>query len=277
MVVNGANSGNLSPVSAVGVIANAKMAEAGLGSHALKVWAANFLAHLVVTAVAYVALGGHRARGRTSEAEVFVPTGGGTSRAHWLTIAVAGAWIVSVVVWRAPLAVSAFVAALLLILLRAADEAAAFKRMPWPAIVMVAGMSVLVSVVERTGGMGLFTTLLARLATPVTVNGVVAFVTGLISIYSSTSGVVLPTFLPTVPGLVRELGGGDPLAMALSINVGSSLVDASPLSTLGALCVAAVASNEAPDLFRKLMIWGIGMSVAGALLCQLLAGPFARW
>ena len=68
----------------------------------------------------------------------------------------------------------------------------------------------------------------------------VAFVTGLISTYSSTSGVVLPTFLPMVPGLVRELGGGEPLAVALSINVGASLVDVSPLSTLGALCVATV-------------------------------------
>ena len=36
-----------------------------------------------------------------------------------------------------------------------------------------------------------------------------------------------------------EVGGGDPLAVALSINVGSSLVDVSPLSTIGALCVAA--------------------------------------
>ena len=34
--------------------------------------------------------------------------------------------------------------------------------------------------------------------------------------------------------------GGDPLAVALSINVGSALVDVSPLSTLGALCVANV-------------------------------------
>ena len=71
----------------------------------------------------------------------------------------------------------------------------------------------------------------------------IALVTGLISIYSSTSGVVLPTFLPMVPSLVQQLGGGDPLAVALSINVGSSLVDVSPLSTLGALCIAAVRSE----------------------------------
>ena len=88
---------------------------------------------------------------------------------------------------------------------------------------------------------------------------------------------MLPAFLPTVPGLVREMGGGDPLAIALSINVGASIVDVSPLSTLGALCVAAVADAEASKhLFRRLMVWGLSMTVVGALLCQALAGPFAR-
>jgi hypothetical protein len=108
------------------------------------------------------------------------------------------------------------------------------------------------------------------------VNGVIAFVTGLISTWSSTSGVVLPSFLPTVPGLAARLPGSDPLSMALSINVGSSLVDVSPLSTLGALCVAATTEPEvARRLFRQLMAWGLSMIAVGAVLCQLFAGPFA--
>jgi hypothetical protein len=80
-----------------------------------------------------------------------------------------------------------------------------------------------------------------------------------------------------VPGLVTRLGGGDPLAIALSINVGASMVDVSPLSTLGALCVAAVSDPAASrDLFRKLLLWGLAMSVVGAILCQLFAGALAR-
>ncbi|MDX2060726.1 MAG: hypothetical protein SFV24_23140, partial [Gemmatimonadales bacterium] len=105
-----------------------------------------------------------------------------------------------------------------------------------------------------------------------------AFITGAISSYSSTSGVVLPAFLPTVATLAEKVGGGDPLALALAINVGSSLVDVSPLSTLGALCVAAVADPvESAQLFRRLLIWGLSMTVVGAVLSQLLAGPLARW
>ena len=59
-VANGANAGNLSPISAIGIIANAKMAEAGIGGHEAKVWIANFVAHLLVMAAAYVMLGGWR-------------------------------------------------------------------------------------------------------------------------------------------------------------------------------------------------------------------------
>ena len=104
--------------------------------------------------------------------------------------------------------------------------------------------------------------------------------TGAISTYSSTSGVVLPAFLPTIPSLVERLGGGDPLAIALSINVGSSLVDVSPLSTIGALAVAAVTVTSPAQsrvLFRQLMIWGLSMTIVGAIVCQLFAGMLARW
>jgi hypothetical protein len=124
--------------------------------------------------------------------------------------------------------------------------------------------------------MDLFSSLLSSIATPGSINGAMAFVTGAISLYSSTSGVVLPAFLPTVPSVIERLGGGDPLALSLSINIGASLVDVSPLSTLGALCVAAVpAGEDATRLFRQLLLWGASMTVAGALVAQLLAPALA--
>jgi hypothetical protein len=132
---------------------------------------------------------------------------------------------------------------------------------------------VLIALLEKTGGMDLFTSLLARASTPDTVTGVTAFFTAVISIYSSTSGVVLPAFLPTVPGLVERLGGGDALAIASSMNVGGHLVDVSPLSTIGALCLACAPHTEdGRALFNKLMAWGLSMSVVGAALCWLFFG-----
>ncbi len=279
MVANGANAGNLSPLSAVGVIANSRMTAAGIGGHEWKVWAANFLAHVLVAAAACVVFDRvHAARRVTPDGAPTASGDAGLTTPQWITIALVITWVIGVVALRIPLGLSAFATAAIVIVARAADERSAVQGMPWSAIVMVCGMATLVALVEKTGGMDVFTSLVARLARPSTVNGVIAFVTGVISSYSSTSGVVLPTFLGMAPGLVREVGGGDPLAVALSINVGSSLVDVSPLSTLGALCVAAVADPEAArDLFRKLLVWGLSMTVVGALLCQIFANAFAQF
>jgi di/tricarboxylate transporter len=272
MIANGANAGNLSPLSAVGIIANTRMAAAGLGGHEWRVWAANFLAHSLVGAAAYALLIRHSRPAADAPEDHPEPL---TSR-QWLTLAAIVAWIVAVVGFGLSIGLAGFAAAAIVILAGVSDENAAIRRMPWSAIVMVCGVTLLVALVEKTGGMDVFTAMLAKLARPSTINGVIALVTGLISTYSSTSAVVLPTFLPTVPGLVQQVGGGNPLAVALSINVGASIVDVSPLSTLGALCVAAVADAEvARDLFRKLMVWGFSMAVVGALLCQLFANAFA--
>ena len=88
----------------------------------------------------------------------------------------------------------------------------------------------------------------------------VAFLTGIISVYSSTSGVVLPAFLPMVPGLAEQLGGASPLAIASSMTVGGHLVDVSPLSTIGALCIAGARVEDSRNLFNKLLAWGLSMS-----------------
>jgi Na+/H+ antiporter NhaD/arsenite permease-like protein len=282
-VANGANAGNLSPISAVGILANTKMVEAGVGGHPAKVWLANFVAHVLVMAAAYVLFGRWNTAAplpsRDGDHPGMVGGAGALAfeRVHWLTIAIILAWIAGVIGLQLNVGFAAFLAASLLILLSLADETASVKRVPWGVILMVCGVTVLIGVLEKTGGMELFTALLARLATPATVDGTVAFVTGLISTWSSTSGVVLPAFLPAVPGLVQKVGGGDPLAVALSINVGSAMVDVSPLSTLGALCVATVGDPaDAKTLFRQLLLWGLSMAVVGAILCQLLAGVFAR-
>ena len=276
MVANGANAGNLSSVAAGGVIANAKMAEAGIGGHGGKLWLASFAAHALVTAAAYIALGAYR-KTDTPPATTDAPPLVELEKQHWITVVVIAVWIVGVVILKMNVGMAAFAAAAILVLARVTDETSSLRRVPWGVIVMVCGVSVLISLLEKTGGMELFTSMLARLASPASLNGVVAFVTGLISSWSSTIGVVLPVFLPTVPSLVTKVGGGDPVAVALSIGVGGSMVDVSPLSTLGALCVAAVADPaEARTLFRKLLIWGLSMSVVGAILCQLFAGALAR-
>lgn len=275
MIGNGANAGNLSPFSAVGVIVSSAMGKAGLGGHEWRVWAANFTAHALAGVIAWTLFGGPKLLRDDVriEHEAQQPLTG----AHRMTLAVGTIWVIAVVVLKVNLGLAAFAAAAVLVLARTGDDAAMLRAVPWSVLVMVCGVSVLIGVLDGTGGLVLFTDLLARVASPASVNGVIAFITGSISTYSSTSGVVYPTFLPMVPGLVERLGGGNPLEVALSINVGAALVDVSPLSTLGALCIAALpAGHEPAKLFRSLLLWGLSMTVVGALFCQFFIGFFAN-
>lgn len=273
MIGNGANAGNLSPVSAVGVIVADGMTKAGVPGHEWRVWAANFAAHALAGLGAWLLFRQALTPRADADAEATAPA---LDRAQRLTLAVGLAWIAAVVLLGVNLGLAAFAATALLLLLNAGDDAATLQRVPWSVLVMVCGVSVLIGVLEGTGGMELFADLLARVSSPESVNGAIAFVTGAISTYSSTSGVVYPTFLPAIPGLVERLGGGDPLQIALSINVGAALVDVSPISTLGALCVAALpAGGDAKRLFRQLLLWGLSMTVVGALFCQFLIGLFS--
>src|SRR5439155_25394963 len=145
----------------------------------------------------------------------------------------------------------------------------AIKRMPWRVIIMVTGVTVLIAILEKAQGIDLLVSWVAKISTPGTVTGVVAFIVGLISVYSSTSGVVLPAFLPMMPGLAQQLGVTHAIGIANAMNVGGHLVDVSPLSTIGALCLAGAAAEETRPLFNKLLAWGLSMSVVGALICWL--------
>jgi Na+/H+ antiporter NhaD/arsenite permease-like protein len=279
MVAIGASAGTLSPLGLAGIISLNILERGGLGGHEAAVFISNFAAHVVVAVAAYLMFGGlgllHANRGapRALDAVALPPL----TPTHWLTISVLVVWLVIVVGFEANPGLVAFPAAAILIIAGAADDNTALGAIPWGVIIMVSGVSLLISVLDKTGGMELFTSILANIASPGTANGIMAFVAGVISTYSSTSGVVLPAFLPTVSSLVERLGGGDPLEIALSINIGASLVDVSPLSTGGALCIAAVPPGAADtkNMFRQMLLWGFAMTLYGAAFCQLFIGLFA--
>ena len=271
MIGNGAQAGALSPFAPTGVIVNGLMNKIGLAGHEWFTYWTNLAAHATVAFGGYFLFGGLKLFKSDSGATIeHKPEEIEFDRSNIITMVVIGLLLVGVLFFGVNVGMGAFACAALLAAVGAAEHKEAVKKMPWSVIVMVSGVTVLIALMEKTGGLDLFTAALARLATPNTITGVIAFVTGLISVYSSTSGVVLPAFLPTIPGLIERLGGGDPLAIAASMNIGAHLVDLSPLSTTGALCIAAIGSGESiRSVFNKLLIWGLSMTIVGAVLCYI--------
>jgi hypothetical protein len=279
MAGNGVLAGTLSPFAPTGIVAHGVMERIGLGGHEWQTFAYNALAHALVGIVGFVLLGG-LTRLRTNKAAITSESvlANGLQvqtfeRRHWLTTAGIAALVIAVVGFTVDVGVAAIIIAAILILLRTVDESNAIKRMPWGVILMVTGVTVLIVMVRETQGLELITTGIANVSTPSTISPIVAFCAGLISVYSSTSGVVLPAFLPMVPSLAEQLGGIEPLNIAWSIAVSASLVDLSSLSTVGALYMASAAEGtDMRRLFNALLIWGLSMSLVGAVFCWVLFG-----
>jgi len=312
MIANGASAGSVSPIAPTGVIVNQLVAKLGLPDARWTIYVNNLLAHAAVALAGYFLLGGlvllRRGVRPAPPVAVYGAAGGGSTTQpgiddfadrtpdpepaisersadhgshsamnfgwrHWLTIAVIAALIIGAIAFNVNVGMAALIGALVLTVARAADERAAFKAMPWNVIVMVTGVTVLVALLEKTGGMDLFARFIGNLATPATLTPFTAFFTGLVSIYSSTTGVVLPAMLPIVPGLIQHAGGGNPMALVSSMVVGGHLVDVSPLSTLGALCLAsAPPGTDTRRLFNQLLAWGVSMTIVAAVVCWIFFG-----
>ena len=135
-----------------------------------------------------------------------------------------------------------FVLSIILMLTGYGDSKAAVKVMPWSVIMMVCGVSVLIDVMDKAGGLNFLVEVMASVAGPTTICFWTAFVPAVISAYSSSSGVVMPMFLPMTPGL-------------------------------GALCIASAGEEEDKGvLFRKLLIWGLSMSIVSGVVCYVFFG-----
>lgn len=300
IVVGAANGAAFSPFAPTGIISNgiiAKMA-GGLGIQDLSglAWKIHFnseVAQGLVNIGGFFVLGGwawiKKQRGETLNIDELAPKPEPFNKHQILTLSMVGILILLVVLPGLPATKGlfsktvlnllsnvgsiAFMLAGVLMLTGSGDSKAAIKVMPWGVMLMVCGVTVLIEVMDKAGGLNALVKVIGAISTPTTVNAWLGLITGAISAYSSSSGVVMPMFLPMVPGLIKEVGGGNPIAMISSINIGAHLVDTSPLSTLGALCIACAGEHEdKAKLFRNLLIWGLSMSVVGAIVCYVFFG-----
>jgi di/tricarboxylate transporter len=276
MVGHGANAGALSPVAPTGVIAAGLMRDRlGQTGFEWQFYLDNLMANVIIAFGGYLLLGGWKlfTRGRdVTVVETPAALGGDFAARHKITLVVLAALLVGVVVFDMNVGMAAFAGGGILVLGGFSDEREAIKRMPWGVVLMVCGVTVLTALLQETGGSELFTNLVADISGPRSVTGIIALITGVISVYSSTSGVVLPAFLPIAVGLADQVGGSV-MAVASSIIVGGHMVDTSPLSTIGALALASAdPSEDRKSLFNKGLAWGLSMSLVGAVFCFLYFG-----
>jgi Na+/H+ antiporter NhaD/arsenite permease-like protein len=158
-------------------------------------------------------------------------------------------------------------------LMRLAPTEQVIAKLPWSPILLIAGVFTLIGVVEKMGMIELASQALSQLGSGSSLYAGLALAAGGLSAFSSSSGVVLPLFLPMVPSMVQPPDPGATLELVNTIVLSAHLVDCSPLSSLGALCLTSAGVSREHDkggMFRKLLLWGFAMIPVGAVVCVVV-------
>ncbi|MDW0077968.1 Na+/H+ antiporter NhaC family protein [Clostridioides difficile] len=144
----------------------------------------------------------------------------------------------------------------------------------WSTIVMVLGVGAMMTIVDAAGGIDLMSNALSSLMNSKTATPIMSISAGLMSMVSSALAVVYPTMMPMCVDIAKAVGGVDPLALIAAVGVGGSLAGVSPLSTGGALILAAMGSSkkdfnkeEQNKVFVQLFI----MSAVGLLVIAVVS------
>lgn len=270
MICTGANAGAFSPIAPTGIIGIGLMDKIGVDGNnvAMTVFLASASIQSLSAISAYLFFKGYTAA-RTKKLEEFLKKQQleQFSRPQLATLLAIAILVISVIFFKVNISLMAFILISILSFFNVANQEQAIKHIPWSTILLVSGISILIGIMEKTGGLDLATSMIASISSVNTINAMLALITGIVSAYSSSSGVVMPAFIPLIPGIIAKVGGGNIIEMIIAIAVGSHMVDVSPLSTLGALTIAATDEKENKNvLFRNLLLWGYAMAIVGALL-----------
>ncbi len=299
LVIGGANAGTMSPLAVTGIVAGKllepTMMAGGIKSNfAWDIFLTSFLCIAFVHGSGFLVCGGfswlrgiRHGHPRPRDQDGALAVRGPLPEAQRHTVAVLGGFAATLVL-TAPLVVRqwlldsglgyasepgaiALVAVAALVARRLARLREGLRIMPWKTILLITTMCSLAAALERYGGLTLMAQRLAEYGQGPYLRAWVALAAALLSSVSSSVGVVLPLMLPMVPTLASY--GADQAALATAVVLGSHLVDCSPLSSLGALCVGAAPGLSEPErrhLFWILVQWGFVMAPTAALLALIL-------
>ena len=172
--------------------------------------------------------------------------------------------IVVVFAFGVNIGLAAPLAGILLCIFGITSDKDAIKIMPWGTFILVCGVNMLMAVVRTLGGIDLLVSALTSVMSSATSRPIMALAAGVMSWFSSTTGVVMPALIPTVPGILEQFPNAGYSALVVSITITSFLAAFSPASTGGAGIMAQYAiftkgqgEQDSNKLFIRLFLTSV--------------------
>lgn len=308
-VTLGATGGSFSPVGIFGAITNGVVSDNDLPGNPALLVGLSLLACFAITLVAFVVFGGRDlvARGRDEEALAEVgATAGAASRAatrarvtgtpesalekgrrggapdadddadddsrlnpeRVLTLVGLAFLATSALVLGFDVGFTAIAVAVVLTLVFPSSAKGAVDKIAWGTVLLVVGIVTYVTLLQDQGTVQWLGDEVAGVGAPLLAALLICLIGAVVSAFASTTGILGALIPLAVPFLLTGQVGAVGMVIALAIS--SSVVDISPFSTNGALCVANADERQRDTVFRQLMIWGMSLVVVAPLVTWLL-------
>lgn len=158
------------------------------------------------------------------------------------------------------------------LLLKLGDEKKVIAMVPWSTLIMICGVGMLISVAIKAGTIKILAAWIGTNIPLPLVPIAMCVVGAIMSLFSSTLGVVTPALFPIVPALAAS-SGINPLVLFVSIVIGAQASAISPFSSGGSLTLGSCASDEGrTELFPQLLFRAVPIGFLAALLMTVAIG-----
>ncbi len=186
--------------------------------------------------------------------------------------------VVGVLFFSWNVGLTGFLIGSILIMIGAGEEKKAVNGVPWNVILMVLGVGILMNIISFTGGIDIMVAALEKIMGEKTAVAVMSVTAGVMSFFSSGLGVVFSTLIPTASGLAASTGANAVQLVAVIV-VGGTVTGFSPISTAGALIMAAVsgdkdASEKNPQNKMFIELFGVAFVALAVLFILSILGVY---
>ncbi|MBQ6456381.1 MAG: hypothetical protein IJJ31_04565 [Mogibacterium sp.] len=266
MIEAGAGAGGMSPISTNGIIANG-FAQAAGATEYIGMYIPYVLIMTMEAVAIYFIRGGYKAENvAVSDTDEPIPP---MDRYQKLTTAVIICVIFCVILLGLDVAMVAMVGAAVLLVFGAMKDRKAISTVNWNTLMLVAGMFMLITLVDHAGGIELISNTIMKFITPGTGTGVMALLSGLLAIVTSSSGVVMPTLIPVAGNIAATMGHGVTADLLIAgVCSGANSAFYSPFSVLGSMTIAMYPETVDRD---KIFVAHLKLTFASIAFTSILA------
>ncbi|ONI70726.1 hypothetical protein ALI144C_49895 [Actinosynnema sp. ALI-1.44] len=276
LVINGASAGGFSPLSIFGGITNGVVERSNLPGSPMTLFIASFVFNVLLSAVVFVIFGGRQLlRRRVTDEMAPAPSGPGTVQApvrldlnRVLTLVGIVGVAVGALFFDLDVGLLSLSVVALLTLVSPSTTRDAVNQVAWTTVLLICGIVTYVSLLEDIGTVDYLGHGVAGIGVPLLGALLICLIGAAVSAFASTTGILGALIPLAVPFLQTGQVGAIGLITALALS--SSVVDASPFSTSGALTVASAPPESRELVFKRLMAWGFTMIAVAPLVTWLV-------